>query len=174
MRSQKCREMIEWTTTHCHDLSPDAVSKVKHAFKFVAEKAPYLENESTATVHKIRTIKDPIVQGDVLKIVKKALEENTDPRTGDKLRSSGSKITTPMVNWIIKWVETGEKPPYVKRGTIPVSTAGRKITLSKDKIDVLMAMREAGIREAIKNHTPDMVIRIKQLYSELVGEVDAS
>lgn len=171
MRSQRCRDAIDWVKVNCNDLSPDAIREVKLAGKFVKDRAPYLEKESTASVNKIRTIKDPIVQGEVLKHIKIALETDTDPRTGDRLHHGAGKITTPMIKWLIQWVETGTKPPYVKRGSAASRTREK---LSSDEVEVLSYMRDRGIQCAISKSDPDMVMKIKRIYNKLVGEFDAS
>ena len=118
MRTQGCREMIDWVQLHCHGLSKDAVGEVKSASKFCKERAPYLELQTTGSVNAIRVIKDPIIQGKVLQMVKDALESKIDPRTGEKFKQNlVGVITTPMIKWMILYAETGEKPPYVPRGS---------------------------------------------------------
>lgn len=122
MRTQGCRDQIDWVQMHCHGLSEDAVAEVKAASKFCKERAPYLELQTTKSVNAIRTIKDPIIQGKVLQMVKEALESKTDPRTGDKLPLNlVGAITTPMVKWMIQYAETGERPLYIRRGHEPKS-----------------------------------------------------
>ena len=118
MRTQGCREMIDWVQLHCHGLSKDAVGEVKSASKFCKERAPYLELQTTKSVNAIRVIKDPIIQGKVLQMVKDALETKIDPRTGEKFRQNlVGVITTPMIKWMIEYAETGEKPIYIPRGS---------------------------------------------------------
>lgn len=120
MRTQGCRDQIDWVEMHCHGLSKDAISEVKAASKFVKERAPYLELQTTASITAVRTIKDPIILGKVLQMVKDALAEKCDPRTGDKFtRNLVGVITTPMIKWMIQYAETGEKPPYIRRGSRP-------------------------------------------------------
>ena len=118
MRTQGCRDMIDWVQLNCHGLSKDAVSEVKAAGKFCKERAPYLELQATKSINAIRTIKDPIIQGKVLQMVKDAIETKKDPRTGEKLKQNVvGVITTPMVKWMIRYAETGEKPLYTPRGS---------------------------------------------------------
>ncbi len=114
MRTQGCRKAIDYVEKHCHGLSEDAKRDVTLATRFVEDRAPYLELESTKAVNAIRNIKDPIIQGEVLKKIKLILEERVDPRSGEKLPKYGA-ITTPMIKWLIQWVETGEKPAYIPR-----------------------------------------------------------
>lgn len=117
MRTQGCRDQIDWVQLHCHGLSKEAVSEVKFASKFCKEHAPYLELQTTKSVNAIRTIKDPIIQGRVLEMVKHALDEKADPRTGDKFsKNTVGAITTPMIKWMIEYAGTGIKPAYVPRG----------------------------------------------------------
>ena len=116
MRTQGCRDTIDWVLINCHGLSPNAAAEVKLAGRFCRERAPYLELQSTKAINAIRVIKDPIIQGKVLEIVKTAIEIKTDPRTGTKLHDVAG-VTTPMVQWILQWVETGTKPTYIPRTT---------------------------------------------------------
>lgn len=118
MRTQGCRDSIDWVEQHCHGLSKDGIQEVKAASKFVRERAPYLDLQSTRAITRIRTILDPIIQGKVLQMVKTALETKTDPRNGDKfpLNLVGA-ITEPMIKWMIGYAESGEKPAYARRGT---------------------------------------------------------
>ena len=118
MRTQGCRDSIDWVEQHCHGLSKEGINEVKTASKFVRDRAPYLDLQSTRAITTVRTIQDPIIQGKVLQMIKQALETKTDPRNGDKLQLNlVGVITTPMIKWMILWAETGEKPPYIRRGS---------------------------------------------------------
>lgn len=123
MRTQGCRDQIDWVQTHCHGLSKEAISEVKNASKFVRERAPYLELQTTRSVNAIRTIKDPIIQGKVLEMVKEALKEGVDPRTGERFRCKNNigAITTPLIKWMVEYATTGVKPEYIPRGSQPKS-----------------------------------------------------
>lgn len=138
MRTQGCRDTIDWVLINCHGLSPNAAAEVKLAGKFCKERAPYLELQSTKAINAIRVIKDPIVQGKVLEKAKEAIETKTDPRTGGKLHDVAG-VTTPMVEWLIQWVETGVKPTYMPRK--PKSTNGIDATDIMPIIDEILAIK---------------------------------
>lgn len=157
MRLQNCREAIDWVLINCHHLSPDAAAEVKLASKFCKERAPYLEMQSTKAVNAIRVIKDPIIQGKVLEKVKEAIETRIDPRNGASLPTVAG-VTSPMIGWIIQWMETGEKPTYVPRK--PKSVNGIDATDILPLIDEILAIKmdrkvgsypmSEGIRAKIK------------------------
>ena len=120
MRTQLCREAIELKDFNCYGMSSGASSEVKLASKFCREKAPYLEMQSTKSITAIRVIQDPIIQGRVLEMIKNALDQGIDPRTGEKFkRNKVGVVTTPMIKWMIEWATTGKKPAYIKRGSEP-------------------------------------------------------
>ena len=145
MRTQGCRDAIDWVEVHCHGLSKDSVSMVKAVSKFVKERAPYLALQTTKSINTIRTINDPIIQGKVLEMVKAVLSEKIDPRTGEKLASNTvGVITTPMVKWMIQYAETGEKPPYEKRGHNPKSDDVTPMLAALDELLSLKFDRRAG------------------------------
>lgn len=167
MRTQGCRDMIDWVEQHCHGLSKDGIASVKAASKFCKERAPYLELQSTRSVNMIRTIQDPIVQGDVLKMVKTALETKVDPRTGESLHNKNlvGAITTPMVAWMIEYAETGVKPAYVRRGS--AKTPELDISELATLLDELMRTKEDK-RTGDYVLTRAMMEKIKGLYSKVL------
>lgn len=123
-KSDWCRKNMDRVNAECYggELSTDTLRDTKLAIEFT-KRAPFLELQSTKSVNTIRTIKDPIVQGKVLEMVKAALIEGKDPRTSEKFnRKKGAFcITTPLIKWMIEYAITGTKPEYVKRGSQPKS-----------------------------------------------------
>ena len=144
MRTQGCRDTIDWVLINCHGLSPNAAAEVKLAGRFCRERAPYLELQSTKAINAIRVIKDPITQGKVLEKVKEAIETKIDPRTGAKLHDVAG-VTTPMVQWILQWVETGTKPTYIARKpTNGTGIQSSEIMPLIDKISTIKFDRKIG------------------------------
>lgn len=119
-KSDWCRKNMDRVNAECYggELSTDTLRDTKLAIEFT-KRAPFLDLQSTKSVNTIRTIKDPIAQGKVLEMVKAALAEGKDPRTGEKFkRQKGAFcITTPMIRWMHKYATTGTRPDYVKRGS---------------------------------------------------------
>ncbi len=163
MRTQSCRKQIDWVKLHCQGtLSDSAVENVKKATEFVEKKAPYLEMESTEAVNAIRTIEDPIIQGRVLQKVKDAINNNRDPRTGNKLHTR-NKITRPMVKWLEEWARTGKKPSYRSPGSVT------KISLSQEDLEILKIMKDGGLDLCHKRLWTDKTEKVLHIYERLMN-----
>lgn len=118
-KSDWCRKNMDRIKDECYggELSPETMRDARTAIEFT-KRAPILALQSTLSVNTVRTIKDPIIQGKVLEMIKDTLESGSDPRTGDKFRrkSGAFCITLPMIKWMRKYAETGERPAYSRRG----------------------------------------------------------
>jgi len=163
-KSDWCRQHIDKINVECYggDLSKDTLRDTKLANDF-CKRAPFLSLQSTLTVNKIRSIKDPIIQGRVLEMVKSALESGKDPRTGERFkRKSGAMcITTPIVKWMISYSTSGVRPEYTKRNERVLPTQRVKWILNE--ITKLPPDRRVGgyyIKE-------DLMNRIKAVCMEI-------
>ena len=121
-KSDWCRKNMDKVNRECYggELKEDTLRNTQKAIEFT-RRAPFMEMQSTMSVNRVRTIKDPIVQGKVLEMIKAALSSGKDPRTNEPFgRKDGIQcITTPLIKWMIEYAETGQRPPYVRRGSHP-------------------------------------------------------
>ena len=154
-KSDWCRQQIDKINQECYggELSADSIRDTKAAITF-CKRVPFLKLQSTMSVNKIRTIPDPIVQGKVLEMVKGALLQGIDPRSQERFnRSNGAMcITTPMISWMIKYAETGKKPPYLKRGSRVKSVDPIEILSPIDELLALKIDRRLGFYPVTEEH----------------------